>query len=75
MGITPAAGSMFEASTSQDLMSTTLTINITADHFRDKSFYYSCILLLAGANGLPSGDVETSQNLTIDPRGECVFSH
>ena len=61
---------LFEASTSPDSTSTTLTINITVDHFRNKSFYYSCLLVLAGQNGLPTGEVETSGNVTIDPIGE-----
>jgi hypothetical protein len=45
-------------------MSTTLTINITADHFRNKSFGYSCFLVLAGAS---AGQLETSPNVFIDP--------
>ena len=74
MGITTSLGTMFEANTSPDLMSTTLTINITVDHFRNKSLYYSCLLVLAGPNGLPTGEVEPSQNVTIDPIGEWVFT-
>ena len=69
-GITITVGTVFTAETAQDLMSTTLTINITVDHFRNKSFYYSCLLVLAGPNRLPSGDVESSGNVTIDPIGE-----
>ena len=72
--ITPSDGTMFEANTSPDSTSTTLTINITVDHFRDKLFHYSCLLVLAGANGLPTGEVETSRNVTIDPIGEWVFT-
>ena len=70
MGITPAVGSVFTAETAQDLMNTTLTINITVDHFRNKSFYYSCFLVLAGASAV---QLETSQNVTIDPIGEWVL--
>ena len=70
MRITPTVGSVFTAVPPQDLMSTTLTINITVDHFRNKSFYYSCFLVLAGAS---AGQVETSQNVFIDPIGEWVF--
>jgi hypothetical protein len=55
---------MFESNTSPDSTSTTLTINITVDHFRNKSFYYSCFLVLAGAS---AGQLETSQNVTVDP--------
>jgi hypothetical protein len=62
--ITPSDGTMFEANTSPDGSSTTLTINITADHFRNKLFYYSCFLVLAGAS---AGQLETSQNVTVDP--------
>ena len=70
VGITPAVGSVFTAETAQDLMNTTLTINITVDHFRNKSFYYSCFLVLAGASAV---QLETSQNVTIDPIGEWVL--
>ena len=72
MRITPSLGTMFEANTSPDSTSTTLTINITEDHFSNKSFHYSCLLVLAGPNGLPSGEVETSGNVTIDPIGEWL---
>ena len=71
VGITPSVGTMFTAETAQDLMSTTLTINITVDHFRNKSFDYSCLLVLAGASA--GQNLETSQNVTIDPIGEWVL--
>ena len=66
--ITPTTGIYLQADTSEDHTRTTLTINITVDHFRNKSFKYSCLLVL-GENGQPSG-VETSENVTIDPVGE-----
>ena len=53
-------------------MNTTLNISITVDHFRNKSFNYSCLLVLA-ENGLPTGEVETSGEVTIDPVGEWVY--
>ena len=65
------SGSVFTADTLVDLTRTTLNINITVDHFRNKSFNYSCLLVLA-ENGLPSGEVETSENVTVDPVGEWV---
>ena len=71
VGITPAIGTVFTSETAPDLVSTALTINITVDHFRNRSFYYSCFLVLAGAS---AGQLETSQNVTIDPIGEWVFS-
>ena len=70
MGIIPSVGTMFTAETAQDLTSTTLTITITVDHFRNRSFYYSCFLVLAGAS---AGQLETSQNVTIDPIGEWML--
>ena len=70
VGITPSTGVYLQTDTSEDLTSTTLTINITVDHFRNKAFGYSCILLLAGENGLPTGEVETSENVTVDSVGE-----
>ena len=72
MGITPSTGIYSQTDTSEDLTSTTLTINITVDHFRNKSFNYSCLLALA-ENGLPTGEVETSENVTLDPVGECML--
>ena len=75
-GITPstAAGVYLQTDTSKDLTRTTLTINITMDHFRNKSFNYSCLLVL-GENGLPTGEVETSENVTVDPVGEWVCTY
>ena len=70
-GITPSLGTMFESNTSPDSTSTTLNITITVDHFRNKSFYYSCFLVLAGASA--GQNLETSQNVTVDPIGEWVF--
>ena len=54
-----------------DLTRTFLNITITVDHFRNKSFNYSCLLQLA-ENGLPTGEVETSEEITVDPVGEFV---
>ena len=62
--------SVFTAETAVDLIRTTLTINITVDHFRNKSFNYSCLLVLAGENELQTGGVETSEEVTVDPVGE-----
>ena len=70
VGIILAAGTPFTAETAADHTHTTLTINITVDHFRNKSFNYSCLLALA-ENGQPSG-VETSGQITVDPVGEWV---
>ena len=72
VGITPSTGIYLRDDTSEDLTHTTLTINITVDHFRNKSFNYSCLLVLA-ENGLLTGEVETSENVTVDPVGEYVF--
>ena len=52
---------------------TFLNITIAVDHFRNKSFKYSCELALADENGRPSGEVETSENITVDPVGECMY--
>ena len=60
----------------EDLVSpsqTFLNITITVDHFRNKSFKYSCELALADENGRPSGGVDTSGNITVDPVGECMY--
>ena len=67
--IPQTTGIYLQADTSEDLTSTTLTINITVDHFRKKSFNYSCLLAFA-ENQLPTGEVETSENVTVDPVGE-----
>ena len=69
--ITPSTG-IYQDDTSEDLTYTTLTINITVDHFRNKSFNYSCLLVLA-ENGQPTGEVEMSGEVTVDPVGEWVF--
>ena len=74
MGITPSTGVYLQDDTSEDLTHTTLPINITVEHFRNKSFKYSCVLVLA-ENGLPSGEVETSENVTVDPVGEWVYMY
>ena len=73
IGITPSTGVYSTADTSEDLTRTTLTITIIVDHFRNKSFNYSCLLLLA-ANGRPSSEVETSENVTVDPVGEWIYN-
>ena len=72
VGIIPSVGTMFEANTAVEPTHTNLTITITVDHFRNKSFDYSCLLVLA-ENGLPTGEVETSENVTVDPIGELVY--
>ena len=72
VGIIPSIGVYLQTDTSEDLTSTTLTITITVDHFRNKSFDYTCLLALA-ENGLPTGGVETSENVTVDPVGEWVL--
>ena len=72
VGITPSTGIYLQDDTSEDLTRTTFTINITVDHFRNKSFNYSCELALA-ENGLPTGEVETSGEVIVDPVGEWVF--
>ena len=56
---------------SEDLTSTTLTITITVDHFRNKSFNYSCLLVSFDGNWSPH--VETSQEISVDPVGEWVL--
>ena len=70
--IIPSTGIYLQDDTSEDLTRTTLTINITVDHFRNKSLNYSCLLVLA-ENGLPSGEVETSEEVTVDPIGELLM--
>ena len=74
VGITPSTGIYLQDDTSEDLTHTTLTINITVDHFRNKSFNYSCFLVLA-ENGLPTGEIETSGVITVDPVGEWVYMY
>ena len=69
--ITPSTGVYLQADTSEDLTNTTLTIGITVGHFRNKSFNYSCLLVLA-ENGQPSGS-QTSENVTVDPVGVWVY--
>ena len=70
VGITPSTGVYLQHNISQDLTQTTLPISITVKHFRNKSFNYSCLLVLAGENGLPTDKVETSEEVTVDPVGE-----
>ena len=72
VGITPSTGIYLQPDTSEDLTHTTLNITIRVDHFRNKSFHYSCLLVLA-ENGRPTGEVETSENVTVDPVGECLI--
>ena len=66
-----ANGSIYTDETVSDLTRTFLTITITVDHFRNKSFKYSSLLQLA-ENGLPTTEVETSGEVTIDPVGELL---
>ena len=54
--------------TSADLTYTTHAINITTKHFKGKSPNYTCFLIL-DKNGHP-GNIETSENITVDPVGE-----
>ena len=68
VGITPSTGIYLRDDTSEDLTHTSLTINITVDHFRNKSFNYSCFLVLA----VPVGELETSGMVTVDPVGELL---
>ena len=68
VGITPSTGVYSTDVTSEDLTRSALNISITVDHFRNKSFNYSCLLVLA-ENGLPSGS-QTSEEVTVDPVGE-----
>ena len=70
--ITPSTGIYLQEDTSEDLTRTTLNINITVDHFMNQSFKYSCVLAVA-KNGIPTGEVETSENVTVDPVGEWVL--
>ena len=72
MGITPAIGSVFDANTAAEPTHTTLTINITVDHFRNKSFNYYCLLVLAGLDGQPDG-METSGEVNVNPVGEWLL--
>ena len=65
-----ADGTIYTTETVADLTCTLLIINITVDHFRDKSFEYSCELILADENGRPTSEVETSGVVTVDPVGE-----
>ena len=74
VGITPSTGIYLQPDISEDLINTTLPITITVDHFRNKSFSYSCFLVLA-ENGLPTGEVETSGVITVDPVGEWVYMY
>ena len=68
--ITVADDTIYSTETVANKSLTFLRVNITLDHFRNKSFYYSCYLVLAGAS---AGQLETSGNVTIDPIGERVF--
>ena len=74
VGIVVADDTIYSTETVANLSLTFLRVNITVDHFRNRSFHYSCLLALEGPNGLPTGETETSQNVTIDPIGEWVFS-
>ena len=70
VGINPTlSGSLFTAETASDLTRSTLNITITVDYFRNKSFNYSCLLVLA-ENGLPSGSQISVNKATVDPVGE-----
>ena len=66
--ITPSNGIYSKVDTAEDLMNTTLNITITEDHFRNKSFGYSCSLVLADETGEAS-DSEKSADITVDPIG------
>ena len=71
-GVNLTAGSVFTAATAGDLTHTVLNITVAVKKFRNKSFNYSCVLL-PGQNGLPTGEVETSQEVTVDPVGEWIY--
>ena len=66
--ITPSNGIYSQVDTAEDLMSSTLSITITGDHFRNKSFGYSCSLVLVDETGEASGS-EKSADITVDPIG------
>ena len=72
VAIRPTTGIYLQTDTSEDLMNTTLTISITGDHFRNKSFNYSCQLQIA-ENGIPTSEVKTSPEVTVDPVGELLY--
>ena len=65
-----ADGTIYTTETVVDFTHTFLNITITVNHFRNKSFKYSCELLLADDNGRPTSEVETSGVVTVDPVGE-----
>ena len=69
--ITIADGTIYTTETVADLTQTFLNISITVNHYRKKSLNYSCVLVLA-ENGLPTGEVETSGEVTVDPVGELL---
>ena len=73
VGLTPSHDIYSQVVTAKDFMNTTLNITITVDHFRNKSFNYSCSLVLADETGEAYGS-ENSGNITVDPLGEqcCV---
>ena len=45
-------------------------LNIAVDYFRNNPFSYACELVLADEEGRPTGEVETSEVITVDPVGE-----
>ena len=67
--IDTADGTIYSAETAADLILSFLNITIAADYFRNEPFNFSCELILA-ENGLPTGEVETSENITVGPVGE-----
>ena len=73
MSISPSIGIYLQDDTSDDRTHTTLDINITVDYFRDRSYNYSCQLVLA-ENGRPSGSI-SSEIVTVDPVGEWVYAY
>ena len=66
-----APATIYTTETVADLTRSFLNITIAVDHFRNKSFIYSCLLILA-ENGRPTGELETSENVTLDPVGELT---
>ena len=60
-----ADGTIYTEKTIANHTRTILNITITVDHFRNKSFNYSCELQLAENRRLI-----TSGNVTVDPVGE-----
>ena len=70
--ITSTTGIYIHEDTSEDRTHTNLTVNITVKHFKNKSFNYLCLLVLADEDGEASGS-EKSGVVTVDPIGKYNF--